>query len=110
MRPDRRFIEIGLGFIGREDLKPVGTMCGLRRSKHGHSVLPRLLCRAPPGIKSDDYVVSAVTEVLRLSVSLRPVAKDSNGLCFQCGRICILLVKDSGHWKTPRNLSLELEH
>src|SRR4029077_4520406 len=78
-RLDGRFVELGLSLVGRENLDPVGALGGFSWSDHGHSIGARLLGGAALGIEADDYVVSAVTQVLRLRVSLRPVAENGNG-------------------------------
>ncbi len=78
-RLDSRFVEFGLSLVRRENLNPVGALGGFGRSDHGHSIRASLLGRATLGIEADDDVVSAVTQVLRLRVSLRPVPENGNG-------------------------------
>src|SRR6266853_4269685 len=70
MRLDRRLIEVGLSLVGRENLNPVGALRRFRRSKNGHAIRARLLGGTACRIKADDYVVSAITQILRLCMSL----------------------------------------
>ena len=99
VRLDGRFVKLGLGLVGRENLELVGALGGFGRGENGHAIRARLLGRAPLGIEPDDHVVSAVTQVVRLRVSLRTVAENGDGLALQRGRIGIVLIKDCRHWK-----------
>ena len=101
MRLDRRLVEVGLGFVGRENLNPVGALGGLGGSDDGHAIGDRLVGRTALGVKSDNNVVSAVPQVLRLRMSLRPVAENGNGLALERGRVGIILIKNCRHWKAP---------
>src|SRR5258708_39278672 len=83
MRLDGRFVEFGLGLVGRENLYPVGAFGGFGGSDHGHSIRARLLGRTTLWIEADDDVVSAVAEVLRLRVSLRAVSEHGNGFALE---------------------------
>jgi len=58
-------VDLALGSFGRSDNR--------------HAVRARLLGGAALGIEADDDVVAAVTQVLRLRVSLRPVAENCDG-------------------------------
>src|ERR1700675_2187236 len=78
-RLDRRFVEFGLSLVRRENLNPVGALGGFGWSDHGHSVRARLLGGTALGIKADNDVLSAVTQVLRLRVSLRAVPENGDG-------------------------------
>jgi len=78
-RLDGGFVEFRLSLVGSENLNPVGALGGFRRSNHGHSICARLLGGATLGIEADDDLVSAVTQVLRLRMSLRPVPENGNG-------------------------------
>src|SRR3984893_9469271 len=78
-RLDRRFVEFGLRLVRRENLNPVGALGGFLWSDNRHAVRARLLGRAALGIEADDYVVAAVTQVLRLRVSLRAVSENGDG-------------------------------
>jgi len=81
MRLDRRLVEFGLGLVGRENLYPVGALGGLGGSDDGHAIGDRLLGRTTLGVESDNDVVSAVPQVLRLRMSLRPVAENGKWSC-----------------------------
>ncbi len=83
MRLDGRFVEFGLGLVGRENLYPVGAFGGFGGSDHGHSIRARLRGGTALGIEADDDVVSAVTQILRLRVSLRTVSENGNGFSLQ---------------------------
>src|ERR1035437_9120667 len=107
MRLDGRFVEVGLGLVGRENLEPVGALGSLGRRQNGHAIGACLLGRAARGIEPDDDVVSAVTQVLRLGVSLGPVTENGDGFALEGGRIGIVLIKDCGHWKTPYGCRLK---
>src|SRR5713101_8949665 len=78
-RLDGRFVEFGLSLVRRENLNPVGALGGFGWSDHGHTVRARLLRGTALRIKADDDVVSAVTQVLRLCMSLRPVPENGDG-------------------------------
>ena len=70
MRLNSRFVEGGLGLVGRENLEPVGALGGLGGGQNTHPIRAGLVGRAASGIEPDDDVISAVTQVLRLRVPL----------------------------------------
>ena len=99
VRLDCRLIEVSLRLVGRKNLDPVGTLGSFGGSNDSHAVGARLLGGPARRIKSDDYLVSTVTQVLCLRVSLRAVTENSDGLIFQRGRISVVLIKHCCHWE-----------
>src|SRR5271154_3946667 len=98
MRLDGGLVELGLGLVGRENLDPVGALGGIGRSDNGHAIGTGLLGGAAIGIESYDDFVSAVTEVLRLRVSLRAIAEDGYGFALEGFWLGIMLIENFGHW------------
>ena len=97
MRLDGGGVELGLGLVGRENLDPVGALGGFGRGQDGHAVGTSLLSGAALGIETDDDVVSAVAEVLRLRVALRTVSENGDGFALEGRWVGIFLIEDCGH-------------
>src|SRR5207244_5926223 len=76
--PDSTFIYLCLGFIRGEDLDPVGALDGFRWRDHGEPISPRLYRRRTLWVQDDNYTVAAVTEILRLGMTLVSIAQDSD--------------------------------
>ena len=99
VRLDGRFVELSLRLVGRENLDPIGALGGFGWSDDRHAVGTSLPGGAALGIESDDDVVSAIAQILRLRVSLRTIAEYGNCFALQRGRIGIVLIEDCGHEK-----------
>jgi hypothetical protein len=82
MRLDGGLVEQVLGLVGRKDLDPVGTLRGLVWSQNLESVRQRLLGTCAMSVKTNDDLVPAFAQVLRLRVSLTAIAKNGNRFIF----------------------------
>src|SRR4051812_28882328 len=80
IRADRSPIDVPLHFVGQQDVDDVRLP---RRVLSGYwlkAMLDRQLIIRAAGALTDDYVDSAIAEVLGLSVSLAAIAEDGDGL------------------------------
>ena len=93
------FVEVGLSFVRGKNLDPVSFPGRFRRREHAEAIRHRLFGAAAGRVESDDDVVAAVAQVLRLGVSLAAVAEDCDSLAFEGGRISVVLVEDGGQGK-----------
>src|SRR5882724_259587 len=91
VRLDSRFVKRGLSLVRRQNLDPVGALGGFGWSNHVHAIGSRLLGRIAFEIQADDYIVSAVAQILRLRVSLRTVAENGDGFALQGRRVSVVL-------------------
>ncbi len=94
---DRRLVKFSLRLIGRKNVNPVRALRRLVGRDHDHSVGLRLLRRGPVRVQSNDDFVSTIAQVLRLGVSLAPVAQDCDGLALQGVGVGVFLVINSSH-------------
>ncbi|OQA08529.1 MAG: hypothetical protein BWY65_01457 [Firmicutes bacterium ADurb.Bin373] len=83
VRLDLLLVDSGLQLVGDQDLNDVSHFC---RLGHSHYLEPVSLCLLPVGqvlAQSDNYIKTAVLEVLRLGVSLAAVPNNGDGFTFQ---------------------------
>src|SRR4051812_13001607 len=98
---DELIVQFCLGFIGSENVNPVGALCGLVWSHNEHPIGARLLGALAGRIESDDDLVTAIAEILRLRVTLAAVANDRDRLALQRIRSRVPLVKNSDCHRAP---------
>src|SRR5207247_5442997 len=99
-RLDVLLIEVGLGLVGSQNLDPVGALGRLGRRQNREAICFGLGRAAAAWVKTNNDVVTAVAEVLRLGMPLASVAKHSDGLALQGVWIGVMLVEDSCHVKS----------
>ena len=98
---DGLFVEFALGFIGSEDLDPVGALGGFVGRHHDHAIGSRLLRALARRVEPDDDFESAVAEILRLGVSLAAVTDNGDRLALQRLGLGVAFVKNSNHQRAP---------
>src|SRR5579863_7272905 len=77
---DRFFVEFALGFVGSEQVNPVGALGCLVGRNHDHAIRPRLLRALASWIEANNHFEAAVAEILRLRVPLAAVTNNGDRL------------------------------
>src|SRR5216684_4041502 len=98
---DGRLVERCLGLIRSKNLDPIRLVGRFRRSQHSKAIGLRLLRALAGRVKPDNYVVTAVAQVLGLGVSLAAVAEDGDSFALQGCWIGVVFVEDGCHNYSP---------
>ena len=101
IRLDGLLVNLSLRLIWREHVDPVGALGSLIGGYNDHAVGTRLLGAGAVWVKTDNDLVSAVAEILRLRVSLAAVAEDRDGLTLQRLGLGISFVENFYHQRAP---------
>ena len=98
---DELVVKLGLGLVGGQYMNPVSAFGGLIGGHDHHAICFGLLGAFARRVEADDYLVSAVTEILSLRVSLAAVADDCDGFALQGIGPGVPLIKNSDCHRAP---------
>ena len=95
VRLDGFFIELGLFLIVDEDHDDVGLLGSFGSRVDFHALLFGFLPASGTFIETDDDVDAGLFQVQRMSVALRTVTDDGNGLAVEFGDVTICLIENT---------------
>jgi len=84
-------IEVGLKFIGDEDLNDIGLLCDFGCRNGFESILDGRLVIDAARALADEDVHAAIAQIERLRVSLTPVTDDSEDFALQRAQISVVI-------------------
>ena len=102
IRSDVALINISLLLIGDKDHNDVGNLSSLAYRKYLKSLSLSLSLALGAFVKTYNNVYAAVLEVKGMSMSLRAVTNDSNGLAVESAQVTVRLIENLiSHFKIP---------